>query len=379
DVALRLGDQDADANDLHDRVVVSADLLAVRAEHRLLVRVEIVLAKAVVPPVRVLRDGAQQILLAVPADHDGRDRIGPRLTVRVLDAVMRAVVRRRRVRPHTPDQLDRLAELGDAHRRRRKRPAVRQIFLPIPAGADAEDHAAAGERLRGGHHLRGVRGIAKAVAEHLVAAFLVAIAGKRPRQERPTLGHLVAVVLDVIGQPQRIERSHRAVEVRKRRLDQARPHVEPDGHAHLPAAAFLSSSWNSLRIFPASTPLALAFVIQSSTIGAERFFTSATKAGLACTILTPDFLSASMPLASASSHDLPARRAMYSPEIFSSASWSCFGSLFHLSSFMKKPKAEEYMPPGNSVACSSTVSSLKEMIDSSGKNTPSATPLDKSS
>ena len=54
--------------------------------------------------------------------------------------------------------------------------------------------------------------------------------------------------------------------------------------------------------------------------------------------------------------------------------WSCLGSLFHLSWFMKKPNAELYMPPGNSVACSSTVSSLNETIDSSGKNTPSATP-----
>jgi hypothetical protein len=41
---------------------------------------------------------------------------------------------------------------------------------------------------------------------------------------------------------------------------------------------------------------------------------------------------------------------------------------------MKKPKAELYMPPGKSVACSSTVSSLKDTTDSRGKNTPSATP-----
>ena len=32
------------------------------------------------------------------------------------------------------------------------------------------------------------------------------------------------------------------------------------------------------------------------------------------------------------------------------------------------------MPPGNTVACCSTVSSLKDTIDSNGKNTPSATP-----
>ena len=61
-------------------------------------------------------------------------------------------------------------------------------------------------------------------------------------------------------------------------------------------------------------PLALAFLIQSSTIGAERFCTSATNAGLALTILTPDFWSASKPFLSASSQDRPARRAMCSPE-----------------------------------------------------------------
>jgi hypothetical protein len=124
----------------------------------------------------------------------------------------------------------------------------------------------------------------------------------------------------------------------------------------------------------ASTPLALAFLIQSSTMGAERFWTSATKAGLALTIFTPDFLSASMPFLSASSHDAPASRAMCSPESFSMMAWSSLGILFHLSSFMKKPKAELYIPPGNSVACSSTVSSLKDTMDSRGKKTPSATP-----
>ena len=41
---------------------------------------------------------------------------------------------------------------------------------------------------------------------------------------------------------------------------------------------------------------------------------------------------------------------------------------------MKNPNAELYMPPGKSVPWPMTVSSLNETIDSSGKNTPSATP-----
>src|SRR5215510_11762921 len=146
------------------------------------------------------------------------------------------------------------------------------------------------------------------------------------------------------------------------------------GRAHCPAATFFNSARNSARILAASTPLALALVIQSSTMGAERFCTSATKAGLAWTILTPDFCSASRPFLSASSQDWPASRARCSPESLVMMSWSTLGSLFHLSSFMKKPKAELYMPPGNSVACSSTVSSLNDTMDSMGKNTPSATP-----
>src|SRR5262249_29365894 len=146
------------------------------------------------------------------------------------------------------------------------------------------------------------------------------------------------------------------------------------GVGHLPAATFLSSSRNSTRIVAASTPLAFAFLTQSSTMGAERFCTSATKAGLAFTIFTPDFFKASRPFLSASSHEAPASRARCSPESFSMMAWSSFGILFHLSSFMKKPKAELYMPPGKSVACSSTVSSLKETMDSSGKKVPSATP-----
>jgi hypothetical protein len=42
----------------------------------------------------------------------------------------------------------------------------------------------------------------------------------------------MAVVLDVIRHPQRVERRDRLVEVRKRRLDEPRPDVETDGNGH---------------------------------------------------------------------------------------------------------------------------------------------------
>src|SRR5207245_5686506 len=56
---------------------------------------------------------------------------------------------------------------------------------------------------------------------------------------------------------------------------------------HWPAPTFFSSSRNSARILAASTRLALAFWTQSSMIGADRFFTSATKAGSASTVWPP--------------------------------------------------------------------------------------------
>src|SRR5919204_2193148 len=141
------------------------------------------------------------------------------------------------------------------------------------------------------------------------------------------------------------------------------------------AVIFLISARNSSSTLRASNLyLSLAFFTQSSMIGCERLCTSATKRGSACTILTLAFFNASMPFWSAASQDWPLERAAYSYENLSMIAWSCLESFFHLSSFMKKPNAELYMPPGKTVACCSTVSSLKETMDSKGKNTPSATP-----
>src|SRR5687767_13020347 len=121
-------------------------------------------------------------------------------------------------------------------------------------------------------------------------------------------------------------------------------------------------------------PLALAFLIQSSMIGPERFFASACIVASAVTTLAPAALSALRPTWSALSQDWPLLRAAYSKPCFSMIFWSCGESLFHLPSFMKKPNEELYSPPGNTVAWPITLSSLNETIDSNGKNTPSATP-----
>ncbi len=54
----------------------------------------------------------------------------------------------------------------------------------------------------------------------------------------------------------------------------------------------------------------------------------------------PAFFISSSDARSAASQALPASRASASPDTEVMASWSALDSLFHLSSFMKKPNAE---------------------------------------
>jgi hypothetical protein len=158
--------------------------------------------------------------------------IGSRLAVRVGQRVELALIAGGRAAPHGADELDRFGELRDPGAGRQIGPPVRPILLFVPARPDTQNHPAAGERLRGGDHLGQMGGVAKAVAEHLVAAELVGIAGERVREERPALGNAIAAVLDVIGQPQRVERCERLVEIWERLLDEPRPDVEADRNPH---------------------------------------------------------------------------------------------------------------------------------------------------
>ena len=138
----------------------------------------------------------------------------------------------------------------------------------------------------------------------------------------------------------------------------------------LEAATFFSSARNSSEIALASTPLALALdpVVDDRRRALLHF---GLQRLVRLTILTPAperveaFLVGGVP-------ELPQVRAVLVAELLDApgpASAACSTC----PSFMKKPNAELYMP-GRCVACSSTVSSLNETIDSSGKNTPSATP-----
>ena len=100
-----------------------------------------------VPPVGVLGDGAQQVLLAVAADHDRRRDLGSRLAIRVAQPIPAPFEIRRRIGPERPDGLDPFDHLLDAYLRRREFIAVGQVFIFGPAGAVAEDEAAVAEHL----------------------------------------------------------------------------------------------------------------------------------------------------------------------------------------------------------------------------------------
>ena len=148
---------------------------------------------------------------------------------------MLALERDRRIRPHGPHNLDRLGQLLDAGARVGKRPAVTPVLLLIPAGADPDRHPSAGESLGGRGHLCQVRRVAKTVAQHIMAYQFVRVAGQRVDGQRPTLGHIVPVVLDMIRKPDRIERMDDLIEIGEDFGYMAGPGVDPhrDTHADL--------------------------------------------------------------------------------------------------------------------------------------------------
>src|SRR5262249_60212237 len=95
-------------------------------------------------------------------------------------------------------------------------------------------------------------------------------------------------------------------------------------------------------------PLAVASLTHLSLIACARSCTPLTSSGDASLICVPTRFISSSAAASVASHALPASSANGSPETDNMASWSCFDSLFHLSSFMKKPNEELEKQPGNS-------------------------------
>ena len=116
--------------------------------------------------------------------------------------------------------------------RPRKRPTVPAVLLLIPARADPDHHPPPGERLRRRRHLGQMRGVAKAVAQHVVAHQFVRIARQRVHRHRPAFGHIMPVVLNMIGKPYRIERMDDLVEIGEKIGYMAGPRVDAHRDAH---------------------------------------------------------------------------------------------------------------------------------------------------
>jgi hypothetical protein len=74
--------------------------------------------------------------------------------------------------------------------------------------------------------------IAEAIAEHFVGAELVGIARERKREKRPAFGDLVRAVLDMVGEPERLEGADALVQVREEALYQPRPDIETHRYGH---------------------------------------------------------------------------------------------------------------------------------------------------
>src|SRR3989442_2102090 len=105
DLALVLADQDPHPHDLLDLVVVTAHLAAVALELLLLLRVRLESSERIVPPVSVLRHDAQQVALALSADHARRGPARPWLPGRARHPVVPAPLLGPRGRAHRPAEL----------------------------------------------------------------------------------------------------------------------------------------------------------------------------------------------------------------------------------------------------------------------------------
>src|SRR5262249_31042897 len=116
---------------------------------------ELVDRTAEVPALRVLRDQAQQHLLAAAADHDRRMRLlqGLGIAPGALDPVVAAVELRALVAPHAQADLQRFGELPQARSDRREVVAVGAILVFVPPGAETELEAALAHVIERARHL----------------------------------------------------------------------------------------------------------------------------------------------------------------------------------------------------------------------------------
>src|SRR4029077_7568326 len=135
----RIAEDGIELQRLQDRVVVTSDVGAVLAQDPELVSNRVYVG-AEVRRVAVLRYKLQGDLLPAPSDPDRwvglLDRL--RLVHRAANPVITAFEGRLVLRPHGLDDLQRLAEHAQALRRLRVVVAVREVFMLVPAGADAE-------------------------------------------------------------------------------------------------------------------------------------------------------------------------------------------------------------------------------------------------
>src|SRR5205807_372731 len=140
---------------LQHRVVIAADRLTMLAKHLQLVAhgLHVGVEVARVP---VLSDELQGHLLASTTDPDRRVRLLHRLRLvdRAAHAVVAAVEGGVLLCPHRRDHLERLAQHPEALGGVRVLVAVRLVLMLVPAGADAEDEAAATHHVDAAGHLR---------------------------------------------------------------------------------------------------------------------------------------------------------------------------------------------------------------------------------
>ena len=200
-----------------------------------------------VPLVRIAR-GQPQHAGPERAQQDRRRRRGPRLAAGVPDLVVLAGEADGLLRPQRLQDSQRFLHLRHARGVGREREAVGPVFVLMPAGAQAENIAAAGQQLQRGGHLGQQRGVTKRHTEDRMAELEARMARRHVGQRGPAFQHGRVRELQMVDDPGGIEMPGRPVQRT----------VQAGGQGRAPLAAGHSAGRTSPKVTRAMRPSLLA-------------------------------------------------------------------------------------------------------------------------
>src|SRR6266699_2411921 len=139
------------------------------------------------------------------SNHDGGKRVRLGLAPGINHPVVLASHRGALIAPHCFNDLERFFQFFYAGSSGRVLISISPIFVFLPTSADAEYEATTTHVLKGRGHLGQQGGIAKGLAQHSMAKRKLGIEGSPVGEGRPALQQMSILILEMVGEPDRVE------------------------------------------------------------------------------------------------------------------------------------------------------------------------------